>query len=102
MIERFFTGSRQRKALSIEADVTEMFRLQPVYVQLDLTTTAAQTIRHGLGRVPVGIRVVNMAVPAGTGDDVRWYREKGDDPWTDELLIVRWSVADARVLLEVF
>lgn len=102
MIERFHTGPKLIPSVSVEADVAEMHRLQPAYVEVASTTTAAQTIRHGLGRVPVGIRAVNMDVPTSTGDDARWYRETGDAAWTSETLTVRWTVSGARVLLEVF
>jgi len=60
----------------------------------------AMTIAHGLGRVPRGMTVVNQVVPSGT-EPVAWYRVVGDDAWTARAVTVRWTVANAGVVVRV-
>ena len=57
-------------------------------------------IRHGLGRLPQGVRIVN-AILASAGE-VTWYRLDGDKEWTDREVSLRFRFDDAEVLLEIF
>ena len=57
-------------------------------------------IRHGLGRVPQGVRIVN-AVLASAGEPT-WYRLLGDKAWTEREVSLRFRFDDAEVLLEIF
>lgn len=58
-------------------------------------------IRHGLGRVPRGMVVMNQVVPSGT-EPVAWYRVEGDEAWTAVEVVVRWTVGNARVVVRVW
>ncbi len=61
----------------------------------------AMRIRHSLGRVPRGLEVINHVVPSGT-EPVAWYRVEGDEAWTGTEVVVRWTVASARVVVRVW
>lgn len=61
----------------------------------------AMRIRHSLGRVPRGLEVINQVVPSGT-DPVAWYRVEGDEAWTGVEVVVRWTVANARVVVRIW
>ncbi len=102
-IERFdnLTGARLRRSNTIDTDVEQIYRMQPVLVE-HTTIAGVNTIRHGLGRVPVGMKIVNMDVPSGTGAPCHWYRETGDTAWTNAELSARFSVTASRLLLEVW
>jgi hypothetical protein len=75
-------------------------------------TGAAGTVnavRHGLGRVPRGVRLVQVVIGPGAGPvAVNFYREDSgvqmadDDAWTETQIALRFSHANVRVLLEVF
>lgn len=58
-------------------------------------------ITHGLGRIPRGMAVVNQEVPSGT-TPAQWYRVTGDGAWDERVIRVRWTVANARVLVRVW
>lgn len=63
------------------------------------TAGTVNTIIHSLGRVPVGVLIINQVT--GTGA-VNWYRETADAEWTDSAISLRFDNNNARVLLEVF
>lgn len=46
------------------------------------------TVRHGLGRVPRGMVVVNQQ---GGVAPLGWWREAGDAAWTETEVSARWS-----------
>lgn len=58
------------------------------------------TIRHGLGRIPQGVRIVNMAL--NSAGEPTWYRLLADPKWTDREVSIRFRFDDAEVLLEIF
>lgn len=103
MIERWFTG---RRAMGLPTTLSALWRsladATPVYVEVGDTGPADTplAIRHGLGSVPTGLRLVNQATGSAAGP-VAWYREAGDPAWGSMELIVRFDVANAKVLLEV-
>lgn len=107
-VERFQSGPRLRTGFLREVEdviqaVTEIVRLQPVLVEAVTGESAGDlvVVRHGLGRVPVGLKVVNGAA-VGASAPIGWYRDEGDPAWTDAFLTVRFDVGGgARVLLEV-
>ena len=104
-IERFDTAagpSLFRIGRFPEDSIQQMFRNQGILLEVPVTTTGVNTIQHGLGRVPRGCRIINSELPAGTGTDCKIWREVGDDAWSVRALTIRCSVADARLLLEVF
>lgn len=74
---------------------------QEVVVEDVGAADTAMTIEHGLGRVPRGMVVVNQVVPSGT-EPVAWYRVAGDDAWTARAVVVRWTVANAGVVVRVW
>jgi len=78
------------------------YEAQGQLVEIEDTGTAdsLNTIRHGLGRLPRGVRIVNAVVAAGA--DVCWYRLTTDDDWTESVLTLRFRSANTRVLLEIF
>lgn len=61
---------------------------------------AQVVVRHGLGRVPRGLRIVNAVVPSP--GYVCWYRIDPDDVWDEREIRLRFRAANARVLLEIF
>jgi len=70
---------------------------------------SVNTIHHGLGRIPRGLRIVNVALPSGSAPaSPGWYRKDSgnpatdDDPWTTTDMDIRFSHANLRVLVEVF
>lgn len=74
----------------------------PHYVEVEDTGTADSVnyVAHGLGREPVGVKVVRCVLPTAAGDPA-CYQIDGD-MWTDRVIGVRFSAANARVLLEIF
>ena len=101
-VERWHTDAMWRRTEDPVRDLRELERLRPVYVEIADTGDAnsLHTLRHGLGRVPRGVRIVNVAV--GASGDVSWHRLDTDAAWTNEELSLRISAGNARVLLEVF
>lgn len=82
--------------------IDDVLRLQPVLVHVQDTgaSDALVTIKHGLGRVPIGIRVINTVLQSAA--DFAWYRLASDDDWTDTFITLRFRVSNAALLLEVF
>lgn len=77
----------------------------PVLIEIADTDTAGtvNTIRHGLGRIPRGVRIARCVVAAGAGPTVGLaYQEANDENWTATTLNVRFADDNMRVLLEVF
>jgi hypothetical protein len=91
--------------LGSRADVNFALIEQQAGIDFDLLDTGTagdvQVIRHGLGRVPAGMVVMNQEVGIGLGP-VHWYRERGDEPWTERELQVRFSVTGAHVRLWIW
>ncbi len=58
-------------------------------------------LEHALGRVPRGMVIVNQVVPSGTAP-VAWYRVEGDGDWTAREVVVRWTVGNAAVVIQLF
>lgn len=79
-------------------------RMAPVLVVCETGSTpgGVTVIRHGLGRVPRGMRIVNSSLPAGTGQACGWWREAGDADWGPVELTARFDVAGGTLLVEVF
>jgi hypothetical protein len=101
-IERWHTQKQWRATLDHMHDLRELERLSPVYVEIEDTDTGGtlHTIRHGLRRVPRGVRIVNAVL--GTNTYCTCHRLDTDDAWTDEKMTLRFTADNARVLLEVF
>jgi hypothetical protein len=106
MIERWVSQGRlffskfgvvsDRNFLALEQRLPERLVVEDVG-----TADAVMSFRHSLGRVPVGLVVVNQVVPSGT-DPVAWYRVEGDDAWTAEVVTVRWTVSNASVVVQIW
>lgn len=104
-IERWIAGARLvfRRIGGLSDD---NFRTLERWLPQEIVVTdvgAADTpmvMAHSLGRVPKGLVVVNQVVPSGT-DPVAWYRVDGDDAWTAREVTVRWTVANASVVVRV-
>lgn len=60
----------------------------------------ALTVRHALGRRPTGHRLVRAE--CGSGAVTGPYNAPDDAGWTETTVTVRFGVANARVLLELF
>ena len=75
---------------------------QAVLVEIADTGTAGSLnrVRHGLGRVPLKVVVVNAVVVPGDVAPVA-YRETGDAAWSKVEMGIRFASANARVLLEI-
>lgn len=103
-MERWWTGRLFARTRAVEVDWHTLATVMPDLVEVPDTGVAdeVQTIRHGLGRVPKGIVIVNMSVPDASGVPVHWYREYSDPAWTSKQISVRFTVAGASVLLGVF
>lgn len=56
-------------------------------------------IRHGLGRVPQGVRIVNVVL--ASAEEPTWYRLLEDKAWTEREVSIRFRFDDAEVLLEI-
>lgn len=106
--------STERVALTPDANPNTLVMdtyLNPVLIEIEDTGTAdsVNTLHHGLGRVPRGCRIVNVALPSASAPaSPGWYRKEtgsdstDDDPWTDTDMDIRFSHNNLRVLLEVF
>lgn len=101
-LERWYEDRLWRATDQPVHDLRELERVQPVYVGIEDTGSAnsVNTVRHGLGRVPRGVRIVNAVL--GSSGDISWHRLTTDDAWTKEVITLRFSAANAQVLLEVF
>lgn len=58
------------------------------------------TTAHGLGRIPLGYRVVDTEL--ASAGDVSVFRLTADTDWTVRELYLRIRPANSRVLLEVY
>ena len=105
MEERFSTDRPQiPKPYEQALEVIEEHCI-PVLIEIADTGTAGtvNTIRHGLGRIPRGIRVVRCVVATGAGPaSAMAYQEADDDNWTTTTMNTRFSEDNLRVLVEVF
>jgi len=79
-----------------------LVRLQPERIEISDSGSADSlvTITHGLGRVPLGFRVVDRELTSG--GDATEYRLDTDSDWTTREMYLRFRPANSRVLLEVF
>lgn len=103
-MERFRAG-RGFELLEVpRVDWARLDSIAPIYVEVTDTGTAAAvlSIRHGLGRLPRGMKIVNQEVASGLGAHVDWFRETGDADWDATFLTARFTQNNAHVLLEVF
>lgn len=102
MIERWHTQQSWHATPDPIRDLREQDRLQPIYVEIADTgaANALNTVRHGMGRIPRGVRIVNAVL--GASGSLSFHRLDTDDAWTDQVLTLRFDAANARVLLEVF
>lgn len=104
--ERWFPGPAV-DLRPVAGDVGENFRAMREFAGVVVvvwdtgSAGVVMRIRHGLGCVPRGVRVINAVVPAGTGGPLGWYREEGDGDWTREEVVLRWTVSGAAVVLEI-
>lgn len=100
--EIWTTERLRRWADSFQRFITQHDYESPYRVEIADTGLAnsLNTVRHELGRVPVGLLVINCSVPAN-GAPV-WFRLDSDDDWTSTTITLRFDVANARVLLEIF
>jgi len=75
--------------------------LQPIYHEIEDTGSAdsVNTVRHGLGRVPRSVDIVNCEL--ASAGDLTWYRLTTDTDWDTVELGLRFRVANARVLLRI-
>lgn len=106
MIEAFMVARKlffERLGSRVDNNFRGLEQWLPVDVEV-LDTGAADvplSVAHGLGRVPRGMQLLNQETGAGDGP-VSWYRTAGDDAWTSRAVVVRFDVANARVLLRIW
>jgi hypothetical protein len=90
-----YTGDTARDLRALEHNLGRLIEVE------DTDAADAQiALRHGLGRVPTGMRVVNVVT--GVAGDCSWYRLDPDDTWDERIIRFRFRTANLRVLLEVF
>lgn len=89
-------GSTIEDLLRLEATSAERVIVNTPTGEID----TLKIIRHGLGRIPQGARIVNMAL--NSAGEPTWYRLLGDPKWTDREVSIRFRFDDAEVLLEIF
>ena len=101
-LQRFIKYTPAIRTPRTDLDAKQLAQLSPVYHEITDTGTinSLWTIRHGLGRTPRGVRIV-QAILAASGD-VSFHRLDTDPDWTDVNLYIRFRPANSRVLLEVF
>lgn len=91
-----------------EALTLDLKDRSPSYVEVSDTGIADEivTVRHGLGRTPIGLNVIRLQLQqnslnvAPSGPHVLWYQRIGDR-WNDRVIDIRFRVFNARVLLEI-
>ena len=102
-VERFLSHKTWNRTGYVAMDMRVVHDTQPVFLEIvdtDVSTTL-NTVAHGLGRIPRGVRLVNMALQ-NDRQPVCWYRLDTDPAWTERELTLRFMMDNARVLLEVF
>jgi hypothetical protein len=106
-IERFNTDKLIPLTGNYPADFEDIGLYRPELIEILDTGVAGDvyTLRHAIGRVPKGIRIINVALPAASAVGVTlghlWYRIESDDEWTDTEINVRFTTANLHVLLEI-
>lgn len=87
--------------LPLAAYSSDLLRAQAQFLEIVDTGAAdsVNTILHGLGRVPRGVRLINQVLGA-SGVNFP-YRLATDDAWTDRKIAIRFPEANAHVLLEI-
>ena len=103
MVEDFVTVARPRydgDPNFMASNFLTLSRQAPAMVVVWDTGTAGEvvTVGHPLGRVPLGVVVVNSHVDGATAP-VGWYRDSGDDAWTETEVSLRFDVTGATVRL---
>ena len=102
--EQWFEGPLWLRAGNVDTTLRVIERVVPTYKKVALasgTAGAVTTIEHGLNRVPIAMRIVNLEM-AGTPTHFGWYRDDADGPWTVKELTARFLFDDGTVLLEIF
>ncbi len=101
-MQRFREGAEFQRTGDAETDLAWLETIMPWCVEVEDTGVldGLVEIKHQLDRVPVGVRIVNArlqeaATPA-------WYALESDPEWTKTSVFLRFTVAHARLLLEVF
>ncbi len=89
-------GSTIEDLLRLEATSSERVIVNTPTGELD----SLLTIGHGLGRIPQGVKIVNVSL--NSAGEPTWYRLLGDPEWTDREVSLRFRFDDAEVLLEIF
>lgn len=100
--ERWISGVDNRWHGDFGTFIRDQSQRSPDYQEIADTGAAdsLNTVRHGLGRIPRRVTVVNSAVPA-PGGAPGWYRFDTDAEWTATEITLRFDAANARVLLEI-
>ena len=102
MTERWDTGSLVETSPWPEQQAAALVRAMPELIVIEDTGVADTPVkvRHGLGRRPLGAVVFNQTVSGTT--PAEWYRDTDDEDWTSEDVTMRWTVANAAVVIAVF
>lgn len=88
---------------NVRRDLEQLQAVQGLLHEIQDTGTANTqvTIRHNLGRMPRGMRIINC-VTASTPGSIGWYRLDPDDVWDSRDMRLRFLMGNARVLMEIF
>ena len=109
MVTLFRVGERWKQGkvfVRKGSEIEDMLRLEDTSAERIVVNISSgeidnlQDLRHGLGRVPQGVRIIN-AILASAGE-VTWYRLDGDKEWTEREVSIRFRFDDAEVLMEIF
>lgn len=100
MTERWHTDPLYGHMSSERHALEQVMYKAPAFFAVEDTgvADALYTLRHDLGRVPRGMRIINAVASDAPG----WYRLATDPDWTKTELSFRCTVASARLMLEVF
>lgn len=101
-MERWNTSQIWQATDNPASDLRELQLSRGMLIELEDSGSADSQIvvRHKLNRTPIGLRVINAILPSA-GDCI-WYRLDEFDTWDEREIRIRFRVANARVLLEVF
>lgn len=103
MIERFNTDPVAPLTKDYFFDSDNIERTLPSFIEIADTGTAGDvnTIRHALGHVPRGMKIINVVVASTPTNEPSWYRLADDDAWNETEMNVRFTEDNMHVLLEV-
>lgn len=83
-----------------------LIALQAVRIEVADTGAAGSvnTIHHGLGRLPIGYRLIRVELPAGAGttQTIGTPYAAQNDAWNLTDIELRFGTANLHVLLEIF